>query len=195
MINNNKHNGTIIGFLGCMGSGKSTCTSHVVENYNYEEKFFAKKLKEICKILFDFKDEQLYGNKKQEIDDFWGISARSAMQFVGTDLFRLQAVNLIQGIGDNFWVRTLEKELVSNKNYVISDCRMQNEVDFIKSKGGYVIKIIQTNINKDETSQHITESELDCVHGYDYVIYNDGSLEDLFKNVDEIMYKIGIQSV
>lgn len=183
----------IIGFLGNMRSGKSTSAEYITQKYNYEEKFFAEKLKEICKILFKFNKEQLYGSKKQEKDEFWGISPRSAMQFIGTELFRCQAASLIPDIDQNFWIKVLERDLETNKNYVISDCRMQNEVNFIKEQGGIVIKIIrdiQDEHNENLTLQHISESGIDSIKNYDYIIYNNGSKEDLYKKIDELMLEI-----
>lgn len=195
-----------IGFLGLMQSGKSTCAEYIKNNYNYEEKFFAEGLKYIIQYLFEFSEEQLYGSEKQKIDKYWGISARQAMQFIGTDLFRDQMDKLIPGIGQDFWVRFLGRNLDSKKNHVFSDCRMQNELDFIKKFGngnGVIVKIIRPikqdnnreeyskgSREEDPTKVHKTESGIDQVTGYDYVIINDGSKEDLYKKLDELMLTI-----
>jgi len=187
-----------IGFLGKMRSGKSTCAEYIKKNYNYEEKFFAESLKYIIQYLFKFSDEQLYGNDKQKIDEYWGISARQAMQYIGTNLFREQMDKLIPGISESFWITVLERELNKNKNYVFSDCRMQNEIDFIKkfgNHGGIIVKIIRPQkeveerdiLKEDHTLSHKTESNIDEVKGYDYVIINDGTKEDLYKKLDDLM--------
>jgi len=198
MESEQEQNAMFIGLLGKMGSGKSTTAAHITKKYNYEEKFYSKKLKDVCQLLFGFNEEQLYGSKKQEIDKRWGISPRQAMQFVGTDLFRKQLVNLIPGIGENFWIRTLDTELINGQNYVISDCRMQNEIDFIKKKGGVVIKIIrdeEEEINNNETKLHVTECEIDNVTEFDYIIHNNGTKEELFKKIDEFMDLLTISIV
>lgn len=182
-----------IGLLGKMGSGKTTCAEYITKNYNYEEVFFAKALKDIIQYMFQFSDEQLYGSEKQIIDSHWKISPRQAMQFIGTELFRNQMDKLIPGLGEDFWVRVLEKRLNKNKNYVFSDCRMQNEVDFIKDrKPSIIVKIIRPDRSEDidNTKNHITETGIENVTGYDYVIINDGTKEDLYKKLDELINSI-----
>jgi hypothetical protein len=184
-----------IGFLAKMGSGKTTCAEYITKNYNYEEVFFAKALKDVIQYLFKFTDEQLYGSEKQKTDEFWNISPRQAMQFIGTELFRDQMDKLIPGMSQDFWIKVLERALSKDKNYVFSDCRMQNEIDFIKNRSpgnGIVVKIIRPCIekNKDDTSKHATETGIDYVTGYDYIIINDGTKEELYAKLDELMNSI-----
>lgn len=57
----------IIGITGKIGSGKSTLSSYLTENHNYEEYSMAKPLKEIGKI-FGFNDQQLYGTQEQKLE-------------------------------------------------------------------------------------------------------------------------------
>lgn len=61
---------TIIGVSGFAGSGKDTFGAHLAKKYNFEPYALAKPLKEICRLVFDFSEEQLYGSssKRNEPD-------------------------------------------------------------------------------------------------------------------------------
>lgn len=60
----------IIGITGKKFSGKDTLGSYFVNKYGYTQLAYADTLKNAVKCIFDFDDEQLYGSKKEEIDDF-----------------------------------------------------------------------------------------------------------------------------
>jgi len=185
----------IIGLLGKKGSGKDTVGNYISKNYNGQCESFAKPLKDICKILFLFNDEQLYGNLKEELDNYWKITPRHAFQYIGTELIRNKIKELIPNIGDNFWIKNMEKRLNDNDNdidndndnkklIIITDVRFQNEVDFIKSKNGIVIKINRDNIINDE---HSSEKNIDYIKNYDYIIDNNDTFESLYLQIDSIL--------
>jgi hypothetical protein len=144
----------LVGFMGAMGSGKTTAANFMINEYGYVEKAFADPLKRACKELFLFTDDQLYGTQaqKEEADNRWfGCSARTAMQFVGTDLFRNQLNAIMPGIKNNIWVHHFKLwyqnhiKILDNPPVVISDIRFQNEADIIKKMGGIIIRIDRPN--------------------------------------------------
>jgi len=183
---------TIIGITGNKGNGKDTLADHLVENHGYVKICFANALKDACKILFGFTDEQLYGNLKEVIDENWGITPREIMQFVGTDLFRNQIKLLMPWINDNFWIECLKKKIKNmqlesaNKNFVISDVRFKNEVDFINEMNGVIIRVKRHDVIINDTCQHESESNFDSFD-VNYTIYNSGSLGDLYSSADNTM--------
>lgn len=173
----------LIGILGYKFSGKDTVADYLVKKYNYTKVSFAQPLKDICKILFNFTDEQLYGNKKEDLDNKWGISPRQAFQFIGTEVFRDKIHELLPNIKDNFWLTLCLDNYKNNKNKtVIADVRFQNEIDTIRSNSGIIIKIIRPSLisNDDHASENIGN-----LIG-DIEIINDSSLEDLYKKIDNI---------
>lgn len=119
----------IIGIVGKKRSGKDTVADYLVQNYGYIKLSFASPLKEIIKTLFDFDDEQINGNEKEIIDDYWNITPRRAMEYIGTNVFRKNISELIPNIGENFWSDILYNKCkkISEKNndvkIVISDVR------------------------------------------------------------------------
>lgn len=174
----------IIGILGKKGVGKDTCADYIVQKYNYNKYSFAKPLKDICKILFGFTNDQLYGNQKEVQDDFWKVTPRIALQYIGTDLLRNQLNTIMPHINQDIWVNVF-KANYKKDNIVIADCRFQNEVDTIKEMGGIVIKLnrIMDNLVHDA---HISE-DIDNIINYDYEIHNDSTLGDLYKKIDNIL--------
>ena len=56
----------------------------------------------------------------------------------------------------------------------------------IQELGGYIIKVIRPNTLKDS---HISENELDCRDAEDFnnIILNDGTKEELFDKIVEII--------
>ena len=55
----------IIGLSGKKGSGKDTIAEYLCVQYGFINYGFGDPIKEIGRIMFDFTDEQLYGNKKE----------------------------------------------------------------------------------------------------------------------------------
>jgi len=177
----------IIGLIGYKQSGKDTIADYLVKNYNYHKLSFAEPLKEICKILFNFDEEQLYGNKKEIIDINWNITPRQVYQFVGTHLFRNEIQKLLPNINDNFWVEILKQKIVKllneNKKIVISDIRFLNELSMIKSFGSLIIKI--TRANNICVNDHESEKYID-IFNYDIAINNNGSINELYNDINLI---------
>lgn len=86
----------------------------------------------------------------------------------------------------NIWLHSVGRRIVDNsKNilYVITDCRFPNEVEYIQKLGGCVVRLERSNIEPStlagRDTQHVSETALDGFAGFDHVIQNDGTLEDL----------------
>lgn len=124
---------------------------------------------------------------------------RILMQHIGTNLFRDQLLN-------NIWVNALFANYKSectpkdafNKdlpNWIITDVRFPNEVEAIKKRRGIVIRVNRPNINKlidsgidvSKLNQHESETALDNYTDWDYIIDNNGSIEDLIEKVKQML--------
>ena len=103
-------------------------------------------------------------NKKEEPIEGLGVSLRELMQSLGTDWGR-------HILGDNFWVNILNKRINDNlfltesDVIVISDCRFQNEIEYIVNRGGIVLNVIADSqeYKKSKFSEH--ESEIISIVG------------------------------
>lgn len=176
----------LYGLTGIKRSGKDTSADYICEKYNFSKLSLADPLKEACRSLFNFTDDQLYGNSKDIVDDFWKIAPRTAFTYLGTDIFRNDVSKVIPHIGDNFWVKSLESKIIANKesNIVVADLRFQNEIDMIKSHNGIVIRVTRPNIDILEHESEINNHKLENI---DYEVENNGSIEELYNKLDIII--------
>lgn len=185
----------IIAITGKKGSGKDTLADIMVNDYQFVKYRFADDIKLIAKILFDFDDEQLYGNKKDKLDKNWNIYPREFYQKFGTDyiqqIFPKHFPNLFNNIEKReFWLKKFkiwyQKKLNENKVFfvVISDLRFIHEYNFLKEMNAYIIKIERDNISNTNNINHISETELDNFTDdkFNYIIKNNSSIYNL-KNI------------
>ena len=70
---------------------------------------------------------------------------------------------------------------------VISDARYIDEIELIKKEFNNVITI-HINSNNCILNKHITETSLDNYNNYDYVIDNNGSVDELCLKVKEVLF-------
>jgi hypothetical protein len=170
----------VIGIAGKKFSGKDTLGHFFVQKYGYEQIAYADPLKEIGKI-FGFTDEQLYGSKKEELDEFWQVTPRKFLQFVGTDMFRDHSDKISPNMGINTWTNIVKKRIQENPNkyFVITDVRFPNEAELIKELGGTIIKLKRNNDSNDE---HASESLIESLPA-DFEFENNGTKEQLYSNV------------
>jgi hypothetical protein len=192
----------MIGFLAKRQSGKDTACDHLVVNYKYCKQGFADPLKRGIQKWFGFSDSQMFTEKKEEVDVNWGISPRYACQKIGTDVVRdLFPTILLPDIGDNFWIKRAdiwyEQTKPEHNGLVVwNDVRYQNEVDYILSKGGIVIKLERPELReKTSIDLHKSESGIEEITNYSIKLTNDGNLLDFYKKLDTLMsndlYSIG----
>ena len=184
----------IIGLIGAAGSGKDT----VAQLLGYKKLSFAGTVKDVASVAFDWDRELLEGLTpesrafRETVDEYWGITPRLAMQKIGTEMFR-------DIISKDFWLKRLRKEIekAGDTPVVITDCRFQNEADFIRELGGTIVYIKRDvaeekvplwirviaalNPTDDKLLScgvHISERAFYSIR-HDVMIENNGTLEDL----------------
>jgi hypothetical protein len=154
-------------------SGKDTSVEYLQRKYGGKKITFADP---IYDILY-------YAQNRL---DFPLIKDRKFLQWVGTEWARNQ--------DSDIFVKQALKEVTSeNENYYCSDVRFKNEFYELKKNGWKCVKI-NRKINTDLVykSEHISENELDILPDteWDFVIENNGSLQELYDRIDEIIRKI-----
>lgn len=72
-------------------------------------------------------------------------------------------------------------------NWLITDVRFPNEGEAIKKRNGILIRVERYMLTKID--QHPSETALDNYDGFNYIIQNDGTIQDLIIKVKEILIK------
>ena len=191
----------IIGFLGKKGIGKDTSAKLLIEQYDFTRYAFGDPVKDVVKTMFCLSDEQLHGNKKEEVDPRWNVTPRRLFQIVGTNFAQywllLQLPEMEEKVKmKHFWVKRFDMWLEDNldKNIVVTDVRFKHEINSIKSKNGIIIKLINSNLNEAKDN-HISEKEIDTINSkdIDYTIDNNASIDILYQKINKIMNELELE--
>jgi hypothetical protein len=106
------------------------------------------------------------------------LTPRKVLQLLGTEGGR-------DVIHPNIWVNSTLGDITKNDKVIITDARFPNEVEGIKKRNGIVLRIVRPS--KVSTSTHPSETSLNNYKDWDYVIVNDGTLEELEEKVKQML--------
>ena len=179
----------ILGVVGFIGSGKGTVGDILERDHGYKKFAFADALKDAVATIFVWPRGLLEGDTnasrafRERVDPWWShklgyeVTPRLILQLMGTEACR-------HGIADNIWIAALEKRIHGYEDVVISDCRFPNEIDFIRSAGGKIIRVKRGDDPTPEeiSKMHISETAWNS-YSPDSVIYNESTMDDLKENV------------
>lgn len=144
--------------------------------FDYEDNIvhFADLLKYVAEYMLSIPVYTMQSMKGKSMTFDWldGMTGREFLQKLGT------AVR--NEVHPDFWTRALFIREKSNQNLIIPDVRFPNEAQIIKDHGGILIRIERPGAG---AGNHISEIALDDYRGWDIVIDNVGTLEDLYKQV------------
>jgi hypothetical protein len=183
----------IIGIVGYIGSGKGTVGDILVQEHGYRQFAFADALKDATAQIFLWPRGLLEGdsvasrNFREQVDPWWSekfgyeVTPRLILQKMGTEACR-------HGIADNIWIAALEKRIQGYEDVVITDCRFPNEIDFIRSAGGAIIRVRRGEdpTNEELAKLHISETAWkDCK--FDATIYNESTIDELKEGTRKVL--------
>ena len=190
----------LIGIVGLIGSGKDTAAQRLVDKHGYRRDSFAKSLKDAVAAMFNWDREMLEGSTKEsrewreKPDAFWSqkfgkdVTPRWVLQHFGTEVMRGHMY-------DGIWVDSCLGRYDGTPT-VISDTRFPNEVEQIRARGGKIIRVKKGPDPEWFTSYVEGNIQPAGVHSseyvwarseFDIVIENNGSIEDLYKKIDDLI--------
>lgn len=188
---------TIIGVIGKKQTGKDTLSTYIMMKYRGTLVALAKGVKETCRALFGFTDEQLYGKKKEVIDSCWGISPRQTFQWIGTEIVQFELPK-IPGYLHNrcHWCYLTQKEIerleregvfTEKRPVIITDIRFLHEQRYFQEFAVDSVKFVTIKLVRDTgfIDNHSSEKESDSLEA-NYIIENNGSLPELYKKFDAL---------
>lgn len=133
---------------------------------------FANKLKQCLSDILNVSISKFEDNEFKKSEVKWlGITVRELLQKFGTAIRN--------GVCDDFWVKACLKDYEKWDNWIISDVRFRSEAKGIKDLEGIIVRV---NREGAGAGNHISEIDLDD-YSFDYVINNDGDMEDLLLKV------------
>jgi hypothetical protein len=165
----------LIGIHGRAGVGKDTVADMLWEEKGFVKLAFADPLKRATQIIFGLSDAQTWGRfAKEQIIPEWGLSPRQMFQQLGSAVRDLTE--------EGHWIKRLEQDyaLLDASHVAISDVRYENEAAWVRAKGGVVLHLARDGV--EPVAAHHSEDGIKA-RPEDYLIINDGSLEELRQRV------------
>lgn len=182
----------IIGLLGNQGVGKNYIAENIIPKLLNNKRYVVLAFGDLLKIDLITKNNisysEVFENKTHKTRLLLQQLASLEKEKYGDNIFIEKLDSLIRVLRD----RCIER-------FIISDVRFQNEIDWINSLNGVVIKInaknrfldrlIKENGNDDEKIKkiisHDSEKNINMVKGWKYEVYNnDGD------NIEEQLFNI-----
>lgn len=159
----------VVGFMGRMGSGKTTAARYLESRYGFKRMSFSTPVKKIAMEYFGWdgaKDER----------------GRRLLQVLGTEAGR--------AYDPDIWIKYASEELDRTPNTVsvaFDDVRFENEARWIRALGGYIIRIYRPSAPVSDHPSEALEIPDDLVFSE---IVNDGGFRDFYAALDDVLYQI-----
>lgn len=180
---------TKIALTGQMRAGKDEIAKHLLIMHGFTRVAFGDELKRLAHEAFP------------DVSEF--SKPRALYQQFG---------QLLREIDPDIWVRHVERQVEALINcngqfqdhvgIVITDLRQPNEYEWARANGFTIVKVTAPRDVRIERAQslsdafelnHLTHETESHIEGFtvDYEIANDGTVEDLWAKVDEMINAIG----
>lgn len=153
-----------VAFTGRKRSGKSTA-QEVLLARGWQFASFIQPAKEMMRALLRYRgighaeiERMIEGDLKEVASPaLEGRTPRYAMQTLGLEWGRVL-------IGQDIWINSLKDRMKyldprGEYKWTLADCRMQNEIDWLKSQGWMTVKIVRPGLEKND--KHGTEADID----------------------------------
>lgn len=147
---------------------------------------FAAKLYEICNELYGWCGQK----RKEDYDGEFGHEKETPLPVIGKSprQILIEVGNLLRTVYPDTWIAYALNALPINSVSVITDVRYPNEAVAIKKRGGLLIKVTRDSA---PVGTDVADTALDGWDGWDLVIDNDGTLEELRFKANRVLDNLG----
>lgn len=120
----------------------------------------------------------------QKSDVQWWMSIREILVYVGTYILQAE-------INRKIFINIVENKVAQESRYddykyvICTDVRFEHESEYIRNKKGVLINIVRSDV---EQLDNVAEHDLDDEEDYDFIIENDGSYEELWDAVWNLVH-------
>lgn len=191
-----EHNGVLVGIVGQARTGKDTFAEFLAEALfdKLHKKFilmaYAHEIKLRIQRDFDLSYEQLWGDKKEVIDERYERKIPYSEQTYWTPREILQEYGeFLKTIDNSFWVSHLfrvieEKEF---ENIIVTDVRFPVEATAVSDRGGFLVKINRSNKEEVHGANHSSEMSMEGYDNIDFHVENNGTKGDLRNTAKQVV--------
>ena len=177
----------VVGLGYRMQVGKDSVADVLVRRYGFARRGFADALKDevldrLPRTLGAYLEHMMFledraDRRRRLVYGFKPPLVRALLQEYGTEVRRAD--------DPRYWVKKVAgwMEDCRPQQLVVPDVRFRNEIEFVRALGGRYVRVDRPGVEPVALDTHTSESELDGVEP-DYVIHNDGTLEDLERRVE-----------
>jgi len=168
--------------------GKARSGKDTIADFMYD--LLEKEGKKVCKIQIG-QYIKYYATKYFGWDGKEETKPRDLLLKLGTEIIR-------EKIDPDFHIDRLIQDIrvlsYFYDYFIVSDVRLPNEIEKPKDNFDNVVTIKMERYSDELNSRqksHITEIALDDYDGFDFIVKNDGTLEELEEKTKDILKKIG----
>lgn len=194
----------VLGLSGLAASGKTTAALYLEKKYGIKRRHIADPLRAMLAVLLkangissDMINRYLEGDLKESIIPELGVTSRYAQITIGTEWGR-------DLISPDIWANTWQQGIAEGESVMNDSVRFPNEERVIRELGGVTIMIKRPGTkpakfkwgrvgeflyDKFGLMWGAHDSERTDLLEPDYTIHNDGSVEQLYADLDAVMAK------
>lgn len=202
----------VIAISGWKRSGKDSIAEYLLKRPGVKRFGFADTLKDMVATMFNvprsycddarFKEWPLAEYPVETKDNFTKVIHEllkgEFKDYKNTDYWTPRALCILIGsicrsVNSNYWVNQVSCQIKMDKEnnlFVIADLRYKSEVEELRKQFGKDLVAVRVNRFTSNPSTDASETDLDNYSKFDYNVDNTGSLEDLYKQVDQLTKEI-----
>jgi hypothetical protein len=180
---------TVVACIGNQGAGKDEICNYLRDKHSFVKVGFSDP---IYKLLWEMNPMLVIDNATGDVDYYSGIvtlfgidrakrlypEIRRWLQIIGTEYGR-------DVFGQDCWIRALDARIKDAPFVAVRDVRFENEIDYIRSRGGFVVWV-QSNRAPERDTSHTSEKLVFADHA-DYTVQNNTTLVELYRQLDVIL--------